>query len=65
MISVICESFACTPDVAVEQDFPLCRRILDYRAIEAAKAQHNQDAAQMTPEQTAFWMECMAALNED
>tara|TARA_Y100000310_G_scaffold284469_1_gene307248 strand:+ start:659 stop:862 length:204 start_codon:yes stop_codon:yes gene_type:complete len=63
LISVVCEAFNCTPDVAMTQDMALVRRILDVRMMEAAKAQHNQDASKMTEAQTALWMESMESLN--
>lgn len=64
IISVVCEAFGCTPDVAVKQDMALVRKILDVRMMEAARSQHNQDAAGMSEEQTKLWMEAMSALND-
>ena len=63
LISIVCEAFGCTPDVAVTQDMALVRRILDVRMMEGAKAQHNQDASKMSEAQTELWMEAMEALN--
>ena len=63
IISIVCEAFGCTPDVAMRQDLALVRRILDYRMIESAKGQHNQDATKMTEAQTKLWMEAMEAVN--
>lgn len=63
LISIVCETFGCTPDVAVKQDMALVRRILDVRLMESAKAQHNEDVAKMSEAQTAIWMEAMEALN--
>ena len=63
IISAICEAFTCTPDVALVQDLALCRRIFDSRTLEAAKAQHNEDATKMTAHQTQLWMEAMDAAN--
>ncbi len=63
IISVVCESFDCTPLEAVEQDMVLVREILDVRMAEAAKNQHNSDVQKMTEGQTEFWLELMEALN--
>ena len=63
VISVVCEAFHCTPDIAVKQDMTLVRKILDVRMIEGAKAQHNADVEKMTEEQTKLWMEAMESLN--
>ncbi len=63
IISVVCETFNCTPDVAIKQDMTLVRKILDVRVLEAAKAQHNSDVKKMTEDQTKLWMEAMESLN--
>ena len=62
---MVCESFHCTPDVAMRQDMALVSRILDARTLESARDQHNQDASKMTESQSELWMEAMAAINED
>ena len=63
IISVVCEAFNCTPDLAVKQDMVLVREILDTRLAETAKAQHNSDVEKMTEDQTKLWLELMEALN--
>ena len=60
---MVCEAFNCTPDLAANQDMVLVREILEYRMIEGAKAQHNEDATKMTDEQTKLWLELLEALN--
>jgi hypothetical protein len=63
LISNVCEAFTCTPDVAVEQDMAMVRRILDYRLLAAAKSQHNEDSTKMTESMTSLWMEALEAVN--
>lgn len=36
MISAICSTFGCTPDVAERQDWQLCQAVIDYRNAQAA-----------------------------
>ncbi len=64
-MSVICESFGCLPSAALEQDWNLIRQILDYRLLSSAKAQHNQDASQMSAAQIALWREMVEAVEAD
>lgn len=40
-MSVVCEEFGCTPDIAMRQDLVVVRRILDYRAAMMAKEKFN------------------------
>ena len=63
LISIVCESFSCTPDIAVTQDMALVRRIWEVRLMESAKTQHQGDVTKMTEAETALWMEAMEALN--
>ena len=35
--------------------------ILDYRALEGAKAQHNSDVTKLTDHQVALWKEMLAS----
>lgn len=41
VLSEICESFGCTPDVAERQDWQKVKSILDYRAAKAAVSLFN------------------------
>ena len=41
-MSVVCEEFGCTPDIAVRQNLVLVRRILDYRAATMARDKFNE-----------------------
>tara|TARA_R110000824_G_scaffold126285_5_gene285819 strand:+ start:3186 stop:3392 length:207 start_codon:yes stop_codon:yes gene_type:complete len=55
LVSIVCESFGCTPDVALKQDWNLIRQILDYRMAENSKVAFNSDASKMSPEQVKMW----------
>tara|TARA_R110000765_G_C18766000_1_gene589527 strand:+ start:416 stop:634 length:219 start_codon:yes stop_codon:yes gene_type:complete len=55
LISIVCETFNCTPDVALKQDWNLVRQILDYRLAESSKRTFNSDASKMSPEQVKMW----------
>lgn len=63
-ISVVCEAFGCTPKEALEQDWRVVKNILDYRAMVAAKEQHNVDVTKMTPGQVALWLEMIEAAKD-
>ena len=54
MISVICESFGCTPSEALKQNPGMVYAVLDYRMAESVKRQFSDDASKMTPEQVKF-----------
>ena len=55
LISIVCETFKCTPDVALKQDWNLVKQILDYRLAESSKRTFNSDASKMSPEQVKMW----------
>ena len=38
---------------------------MEYRLLNSAKAQHNQDASQMSPEQVAVWKEMVEVVEND
>lgn len=65
MISIICESFNCTPKEALEQDPKLVFGILDYRMAESVKRQFNDDASKMTQDEVKFMKRLQEALNEE
>jgi hypothetical protein len=60
VISVICDSFGCTPSEALKENPKLIKEVLDFRMATTTKEQFNQDASKMTPDQVSFW----AKLNE-
>ena len=60
-MSVICEAFGCLPGDALGQDWHLVRDVLDYRLLQAAKEQHNRNAAEMSEGQIALWREMVEA----
>tara|TARA_R110000744_G_scaffold191924_2_gene311095 strand:- start:90 stop:290 length:201 start_codon:yes stop_codon:yes gene_type:complete len=51
VISVICEAFSCTPDIAVQQNPRMVRSVLEYRMAEQSIGQFNEDASKMSPSQ--------------
>lgn len=61
MISIICETFSCTPSEALAQDPTIIYAVLDYKMAEGVKRQFNDDASQMSVEQVKF----MKKLNEE
>ncbi len=61
MISIICDTFSCTPSEAMEQDPTVVYAVLDYKMAENVKRQFNDDASQMSVEQVEF----MKRLNEE
>jgi len=63
ILSVVCEAFNCTPDVAMRQDMVLVARILEARMLDNAKTQHNEDATKLTEAQMKLWLEAMEAVN--
>ena len=65
MISIICESFNCTPKEALEQDPKLVFGILDYRMAESVKRQFNDDASKMTQDEVKFMKRLQDSLNEE
>ena len=65
MISVICESFNCTPKEALEQDPKLVYGILDYRMAESVKRQFNNDASKMTRDEVKFMKKLQDAINKE
>tara|TARA_R110002020_G_scaffold138674_9_gene309171 strand:+ start:1121 stop:1324 length:204 start_codon:yes stop_codon:yes gene_type:complete len=65
LISVICESFNCTPKEALKQDPKLVFGILDYRMAESVKRQFNDDASKMTAEEVKFMKKMQDALKEE
>ena len=60
IIDVICQSFSCTPDVALQQDARLVMAVLEYRMAKEAKRMMNdlnygmKDMAQ-NPALVKFW----------
>lgn len=63
-LSIICESFGVSPREAKLLDPLEVRSILDYRALVAAKAQHEVDATKLSQDQAALWMEMLGAVND-
>ena len=63
MLGVICESFSCTPDVALQQDMRMVVRILEARMMGEAKAIHSADVSQMEkqPALVKLWLEMTRA----
>lgn len=49
----------------LDEDWDTIRGIMDYRMLNNAKAQHNQDASQMSPEQIAAWKEMVEVVESD
>jgi hypothetical protein len=49
----------------MNEDWDTVRGILEFRLLNSAKAQHNQDASQMSPEQIAIWQEMVEAVESD
>jgi hypothetical protein len=64
ILSIVCDAFGCTPDVARRQDWDDVKSILDYRLAVAAKDQHNRKVEEMTPEMVRIWKEMIEAANE-
>lgn len=64
-MSIVCEAFFCTPDVAVGLDPRLVFGVLEARAALGARAQHNADVSKMTPGQLDLWRELAEAYEEE
>jgi len=43
----------------------MIRNIMEYRLLESAKDQHNQDASKMDPAQIEIWAEMVEAVESD
>ena len=56
-MSVICETFGCTPEEALTQNAQTVFAILEYRLAKAAQDQLNTDASKMTPAMKRMWTE--------
>jgi hypothetical protein len=65
VISIICEAFSCTPDVAMQQNPQMVREVLEYRMAEATVEQFNDDASKMTPEMVKMMKVLQENLEED
>ena len=65
MISIVCEAFGCLPSQVMDEDWQLVHNILDYRLLNSAKDQHNQDASKMHPSQIALWKEMVEAVEDN
>ena len=63
LISIICDMFGCTPDVAIKQNYKTVRAIMDYKMAEQAKEVFNSDASKMTPSQVRMWKQLNEAQN--
>jgi len=64
ILGIVCEAFHCTPDVAVRLNPTLTFGVLEARAAEQAKRQHNTDVSRMTPGQMDLWRELTAMYDE-
>jgi len=62
---VICEAFGCLPSQVENEDWTTIRNIMEYRMLNSAKTQHNDDASKMTPEQIEAWREMVEAVESD
>tara|TARA_R100000664_G_scaffold17192_1_gene26123 strand:+ start:8436 stop:8660 length:225 start_codon:yes stop_codon:yes gene_type:complete len=63
LISIVCETFTCTPDIALKQNWKLVKSIMDYRLAEQAKQTFNSDASKMTPPEVRMWKQLNEAQN--
>ena len=61
----MCDEFHCLPSQIEQEDWTLVRRIMEYRAMEAAKAQHNADASKMTPGMVEIWTEVLEVCKDE
>jgi len=57
VVSAICDSFMCTPEDALRQNWRLVTKILDYRLAIEARDIHNEDAKKMKPHHVKIWKE--------
>lgn len=62
-MSIVCDAFHCTPDIAERQDLHKVMSILEYRVLADAARLHNEDATKMSEGQAALWIEMMNAVN--
>jgi len=53
------------PSQVTGEEWATIRNIMDARLLQSAKAQHNQDASQMSPEQISAWQEMVEAVESD
>lgn len=58
-MSIICETFGCTPDVAAQQDYGATMEIIRLRAYERAHSQAQIKASALTPQQVDMLAEVM------
>lgn len=60
---MICESFSCTPDVALQQDAALALGIIEYRMAREAKQMHDGDMERFAkhPAHVRLWREMLEA----
>ena len=65
VISIICEAFSCTPDIALQQNPQIVREVLEYRMAQATVEQFNDDASKMTPEMVEMMKRLQESLNEE
>lgn len=59
MISAICESFHCTPDVALNQDWGLVQRIMEYRMLSAGRKYKDEDINDWPESLIPIWREML------
>jgi hypothetical protein len=65
-ISIICASFGCTPDVALEQDPKWVYAIMDYRLAQSAKElQNSKQATDMSEGQAQMLNDLAGMLRDD
>jgi|TARA_Y100000310_G_scaffold276879_1_gene294341 hypothetical protein len=57
IVSVVCEAFSCTPDIALDQDPELVFAILEVRAAKQGLEYVRSDISKMPPEMVKFWRE--------
>jgi len=62
---VMCEAFGCLPSQVLAEEWATIRDIMEYRMLNSAKTQHNDDASKMTPEQIEAWREMVEAVESD
>lgn len=65
ILSVLCESFGCTPEVAEELDPVKAFAVLEYRLGASARDQLNRKATDMSSGQANFLLEVGQALEAD
>lgn len=64
MISIICDEFHCTPDVALKLDVQLVLNIIEYRRAMEAKQMHNENVELLAkyPGHVRLWKELANSL---